>query len=141
LPAEHHIKKKHNQNKEIVMLKKLLIASLLAGSLGSVALPASSAVIIVREAPPALRAERMPPPRAGYLWVPGHWDWRNNHHIWVKGAWLRDRAGYVYHQPAWEQRDGRWHMARGAWVRGQRDRDGDGVPNRLDSRPNNPNRQ
>ena len=36
-------------------------------------------------------------------------------------------------------RDGRWNMNRGGWRRG--DRDGDGVPNRLDNAPNNPNRQ
>jgi hypothetical protein len=31
-------------------------------------------------------------------------------------------------------------MERGGWARGGRDRDGDGVPNRMDSHPNNPNR-
>jgi hypothetical protein len=123
------------------MIKKLLIAAMLTGSLGSVALPASSAVIVVREAPPPVRSERTPPPRRGYLWVPGHWDWKNHRHVWVRGAWLRDRPGYVYNRPVWEERDGRWQMVRGNWVRGQRDRDGDGVPNRFDNRPNNPNRQ
>lgn len=135
------------------MMKKLLIAALVAGSLGSAALPAYSAVIVVREAPPSARSERMPAPRRGYEWVAGHWDWRNNHHVWVRGKWLRERRGYHYNQPAWEQRDGRWVMTRGAWARGQRDRDGDGVansrdrdrdgdgvPNRHDERPNNPNR-
>lgn len=60
--------------------------------------------------------------------------------MWVKGTWMRARPGYTYHQPKWEQRDGRWYMNRGNWVRGGRDHDGDGVPNRRDSRPNNPNR-
>ncbi|MCW2665031.1 MAG: hypothetical protein JWP83_6183 [Mycobacterium sp.] len=120
------------------MMKKLLIAALVAGSLGSVALPSSAAVVVVREAPPALRAERTPEPRRGYTWVAGHWEWRNNHHVWVRGNWLRDRHGYVYHQPAWTERDGRWEMTRGNWARG--DRDGDGVPNRVDNHPNNPNR-
>lgn len=120
------------------MMKKLLIAAMLAGSLGSVTIPSSAAVVVVREAPPQPRSERTPPPRRGYLWVPGHWDWKQNHHAWVKGSWLRDRPGYVYHQPTWEERDGRWHMARGNWARG--DRDGDGVPNRVDNHPNNPNR-
>ena len=123
------------------MMKKLLIAAMIAGSLGSIAAPAISAVIIVREAPPEPRAERTPPPRRGYVWAPGHWDWRNNHHVWVRGAWIRDRKGYHYTAPAWQERDGRWEMQRGNWARGQRDNDGDGVPNRRDERPNNPNRQ
>lgn len=119
-------------------MKKLLIAALLASSLGSITIPASSAVVIVREAPPERRAERVPQARRGYVWVPGHWDWRGNRHVWVKGKYIRNRSGYVYNAPSWEERDGRWHMSRGQWAR--RDRDGDGVPNRLDSRPNNPNR-
>jgi hypothetical protein len=133
------------------MLKKLLIASLVAGSLGSITLPAAAEVIVVREAPPALRHERAPEARRGYTWVAGHWEWRRNHHSWVPGTWMKDRRGYVYNQPTWAERDGKWVMTRGNWARGDRDhdgvpnrmdrdKDGDGVPNRMDSRPNNPNR-
>jgi hypothetical protein len=118
-------------------MKKLLIAAMLAGSLGSITVPAISAVVIVREAPPPLRAERVPAPRRGYVWAPGHWEWRNHHHAWVGGTWLRARHGYAYRAPTWQERDGRWAMSRGTWVRG--DRDGDGIPNRYDNRPNNPN--
>lgn len=122
------------------MIKKLLIASLVAGSFGTFTLPASAAVIVVRQAPPPLRAERVPEPRRGQTWLAGHWEWRNKHHVWVGGTWIRDRRGYHYNAPAWAERNGRWEMTRGAWVRGQRDRDGDGVRNRDDARPNNPNR-
>ena len=122
-------------------MKHLLLAALVAGSFGSISLPASADVVVVRTAPPAPRAERVPPPRRGYVWAPGHWEWRGGHHVWVGGTWLRERRGYVYHAPAWVERDGRWVMERGTWVRGGgRDRDGDGVPNRYDARPNNPNR-
>jgi hypothetical protein len=133
------------------MMKKLLLASLIAGSLGSITLPAAADVIVVREAPPAVRAERVPAPRRGYTWINGHWEWRNNHHVWVRGTWVRNRQGYTYNQPTWVERDGRWEMQRGAWRRGDRDRDGvpnrvdrdrdgDGVPNRMDNHPNNANR-
>lgn len=119
------------------MIKKILVAAMLAASLGSIATSAS-AQIIVRVAPPQPRAEVAPQPRRGYVWVAGHWEWRNRKHHWVKGTWVRERRGYRYEQPTWVERDGGWAMQRGAWRRG--DRDGDGVPNRQDRAPSNPNR-
>lgn len=135
------------------MLKNLLLASLVAGSLGTVSLPSIAEVIVVRQAPPALRQERVPEARRNHTWVPGHWEWRRNKHTWVRGTWVRNRSGYYYNEPTWAERDGRWEMTRGTWIRGNRDKDRDGVPNRMDrdkdgdgvrnrddSRPNNPNR-
>jgi hypothetical protein len=122
------------------MMKKLLIAAALAGSLGTVTAPAVSAVIVVRQAPPAPRVETVPAARRGHVWVPGHWDWRGKRYVWVKGNYVRERRGYMYDQPAWEERDGKWHRTGGNWRRGNRDNDGDGVRNRDDNRPNNPNR-
>lgn len=134
------------------MMKKILFIAALAGGFSTASAPSAAAVdIYVQQAPPPLRAERVPPPRRGYMWTPGHWDWRGHRHVWVSGTWMRDRPGYRYNQPNWVERDGRWHMERGGWARGDRDhdgvpnrmdrdRDGDGVPNRRDSQPNNPNR-
>ena len=122
------------------MMKKLLIAAMLAGSLGTVAAPATSAVIVVRQAPPAPRVETVPEARRGHVWVPGHYDWRGKRYVWVKGTYMRERRGYMYDAPAWEEHDGRWHRTGGNWRRGNRDNDGDGVKNRDDARPNNPNR-
>jgi hypothetical protein len=132
-------------------MHKLLIASLVAGAFGSVAAPALADTVVIRTAPPAPREERVPAPRRGYVWAPGHWEWRHNHHVWVRGSWLRERHGYNYSAPNWVERDGHWVMERGGWHRGDRDhdgvpnrrdhdRDGDGVPNRMDDHPNNPNR-
>jgi hypothetical protein len=80
-------------------------------------------------APPELRYERQPRARRGYVWSPGHWQWRNNRFRWVKGSYVRVRAGYTYQQPSWVQRDGRWVMEESRWVN---DRDRDGVPDRLE---------
>ena len=122
-------------------MQKLLIAAMLVGSLGTIAAPpAISAVVVVRQAPPEPRSERVPAARRGYVWAPGHWEWKHNKHVWQKGHWVRERRGYVYREPVWEERNGRWTMQRGGWDRTRRDRDGDGVPNRVDDRPNNPNR-
>jgi len=119
------------------MVKKILAAAIVAASLGSIAIPAS-AEVIVRVAPPQPRVEVAPQPRRGYVWVAGHWEWRNRKHHWVQGTWVRERRGHRYEQPQWVERDGGWALQRGAWRRG--DRDGDGVPNNQDRAPNNPNR-
>lgn len=134
------------------MIKKLIIAAMVAGSLGSMAVSASAREVIIRVAPPELRVESVPAARHGYHWAPGYWNWSGQRHVWVRGTWMRERPGYYYRQPSWQQRDGNWHIQRGNWARGDkdhdgvpnridRDRDGDGVPNRLDNRPDNPNRK
>ena len=136
-------------------MKKLLIATLLASSLGgglAWAPAASAEVVVVRVAPPPPRDEVIPPARSGFVWTPGYWRWNGHRHVWVNGKYVRARHGYYWREPAWAQMDnGRWRMERGRWERGDRDRDGipnrydrdrdnDGVPNRVDERPNNPNR-
>ena len=105
----------------------------------------------VQVAPPPPRHERMPRPRQGYLWSPGHWEWRGQRHDWVSGAWIAERPGYVYSSANWTQRDGHWYMEPGRWQqhgdhggydgrgngRGNGDRDRDGIPNRYDRDRNN----
>ena len=44
--------------------------------------------LVVRVPPPAVRYEPVPPPRPGYVWTPGYWAWRDNHHVWVSGTWV-----------------------------------------------------
>ena len=132
-------------------IKRTLLAVMLGASLGSVAVPAAAVDIFVQIAPPAPRYEPVPPPRYGYVWVPGYWDWRSNRHVWVSGTWVIERPGYYYERSRWVERDGHWYLQRGDWRRGDRDgdgipnrydrdRDGDGVPNRYDQRPDNPRR-
>lgn len=87
---------------------------------------------------PARRVERMEP-RAGFVIVPGNWQWRNSRHHWVPGRYVAERKGYNYRGDRWVQHDNRrWMMQRGGW---SRDTDGDGTPDRSDARPNNPSRQ
>ena len=92
-------------------------------------------MVTIQVAPPPPRFERVPPPRRGFVWAPGHYEWRGGRHVWVGGYWVRARPGYAYRAPAWRQDGGRWVYSAGRW-----DRDGDGVPNRYDRRPNNPYR-
>jgi hypothetical protein len=126
------------------MLKKILLSALIGASFASVPLQSFAQrerVVVIREAPPAPRQEAAPSARRGYVWVPGHYEYRRRGYEWVSGHWLRERRGYAYNAPRWVERNGQWVMEQGRWARGgMRDRDGDGVPNRLDARPNNPNR-
>ena len=102
-------------------------------------------VIVVHKAPPAPMREAVPAARRGYEWVPGYWNWNGRRYEWERGHYGKARNGYVYSRPEWRQDRRGWYMERGGWVRqdhrmARRDRDGDGIPNRHDARPNNPNR-
>lgn len=133
-------------------LRKLILGSLVAAALGSIALPAAARTnvdLYLNFAPPPVRYEYVPAPRYGFVWVPGHWAWRGHRHVWVAGHWVRHRPGY-YHRPArWVDYGGRWQYVPAGWHPGDRDgdgvpnrydrdRDGDGVPNRFDRAPDNP---
>jgi WXXGXW repeat (2 copies) len=122
-----------------MFMKKVLVSALIAaGTIGAVAIPlpssAQSVEIYVNSPPPAPREEVVPAPRTGYVWAPGHYEYRSDNYTWVPGKWEQARPGYVYRAPAWVERDGRWLYQPPRW-----DRDGDGVSNRRDAAPDNPN--
>ena len=108
-------------------------------SFGTMTLPAAaqaqSIINVQYGPPPPARVEVVPGPRRGRIWSPGHYEWRGHRHVWVRVVWLRARPGYAYRAPEWRENNGRWEYRRGAW-----DRDGDGVPNRVDRAPNDPTR-
>jgi hypothetical protein len=132
-------------------MKTTILGTAIALLIGTAALAPAQAfardsVVVVRTAPPPPRHESVPQARRGYEWAPGYWNWTGHRHVWVRGHWERARSGYAYHRPEWQQGDDGWRLNRGGWQRGERadgrsDRDHDGVPNRYDARPNNPNRQ
>jgi hypothetical protein len=130
--------------------RKLLLGALVASAIGVIPVTASAAVgVYVDVAPPAPRYEVVPAPRAGFIWAPGYWDWSGGHYHWKRGHWMREHRGQYWHPDRWEQRDGHWVHERGSWNRerwngervAERDRDHDGVPNRLDRAPDNPYRR
>ena len=83
--------------------------------------------------PPATRREIEH--RAGYVWVPGVWQWNNGKHEWAAGHLVAERKGYRYAPDRWVRHDNdKWAFQRGGW---NRDSDGDGTPDRLDRQPNN----
>jgi WXXGXW repeat (2 copies) len=70
-------------------------------------------VVIAPREPPAVQVETPPPPpRAGALWVSGHWRWdaMAANFVWVHGHFAeppRPRAAWI---------PGRWVSAPGGWV-------------------------
>ena len=122
-----------------MMIRKIFLVTLSALSLGAITIPtiANAEVgIYLNVPPPPPRVEHVPPPRAGYVWVPGYWDVHSNHHVWRGGHWEHERHGYSYRQPQWVQHDNRWELRRGGWE--NRDDDHDGVRNGRDHAPENP---
>jgi hypothetical protein len=68
-----------------------------------------------REAPPAPQPETVNS-RPGFVFAPGHWDWREGKWVWVAGHWERERAGKEWHPGRWDQQNGRWVFIDGAWA-------------------------
>lgn len=137
----------------------LVAAALAACSWMGATVATAAPAIVITEAPPAPRVEVVPAPRANRVWVEGHYAWRGGQYAWVPGHWQGSRRGMQWEQARWEQRpDGSWVFVEGHWRRGggqqygsyrgdgqqygwgRADNDGDGVRNRDDRFPNNPNR-
>jgi hypothetical protein len=99
-------------------MKKLIVGSLVAATLGAFSIPAAARAnvdLFVNIGPPAAPYEYIPAPRAGFVWIPGYWDWRYGRHYWVGGHWARHRPGYAYQPARWVDHGGRWHYARPYW--------------------------
>lgn len=108
-------------------MKRLVWALAAVAITSSVVLPlqASAQVSVsvnIGTAPPPLRYERVPPPRNGYVWAPGYWNWNGYQHVWAQGHWVTARPGYVYHRPEWRQDHGRWYLDNERWQPSRHDR-------------------
>jgi hypothetical protein len=104
------------------MKKLTLTIALVAATLGGIAVAPAHAqvgVSISIGAPPPPRYEPVPPPRVGYIWAPGFWDWDGHRHVWHGGHWEVARAGYAYRPPVWHQGPHGWELDRGGWDHGR----------------------
>ena len=77
------------------------------------------AEVEVSEAPPAPIAESVTvSPGAGYVWIPGGWDWRGNAWVWEKGRWEVPPSPGAYWAPhRYEYRNGKHVFMRGGWTK------------------------
>ncbi|WP_050462950.1 YXWGXW repeat-containing protein [Herbaspirillum autotrophicum] len=108
-------------------LKHILAATVLTAISASAFIPAQAVAqvgvsIVIGTPPPPPRYERVPPPRNGYVWAPGYWNWDGHRHVWAGGHWEPVRRGYMYDRPQWRQGHNGWELQRGGWRRGD-DRD------------------
>ncbi len=91
----------------------------LAGLL--VALVGCSAAPRVATAPPPVPAApvevQTPQPAPNYVWVPGHWEWRESDrtYVWVPGTWAVPPAGYSWVPGHWETKAGGYSWVEGHW--------------------------
>lgn len=67
----------------------------------TVALPAPTTVVV--------------DPRAGYVWVEGHWSWNGYDWTWSDGYWARTRSGYNYVQGTWQTHGNYRRWVAGRW--------------------------
>jgi hypothetical protein len=142
------------------MKPRTLLAAAAACTLISLSAAAQPYGAVISIAPPAPMQEVIPPGRPGWLWAPGHYEWRGNSYVWESGHWMRERHGYEYREPRWVQRpNGSWFMVGGGWEhrwdqrrerehaweherreRHERDRDRDGRRHRDDDHDRAPDR-
>jgi hypothetical protein len=73
--------------------------------------------VITDSAPPALRAEREPAHRDGYVWAPGHWEWSGRAYAWTSGTWILERRGAHWVADQWESTGTQWRYIPGHWQR------------------------
>lgn len=107
------------------MRSKFILGAAMAASLlglGTAAQAQYTAIVSV--APPAARYEVVPAARSGYVWAPGHYEYRGNQYVWTQGHWLAERSGYDYREPRWVQRgNGEWMLVGGNWEQRQMERE------------------
>jgi hypothetical protein len=95
--------------------KRTLTLALL-GPLAAVSL-AQAAVVDIEVAPPEPRVVVAPPPRPGFIWAPGFWEWRGHQHVWVDGHWEHERPGYHWEAARWVPHEGHYRFEAGHWAR------------------------
>jgi WXXGXW repeat (2 copies) len=92
----------------------LLVTLSLASALLLPGMALGGSDIFTDVAPPPPRAERVPP-RDGYVWAPGYWEWTGRFYRWVSGSYVYERRRAHWVPDHWDQVGNRWHYVRGHW--------------------------
>jgi WXXGXW repeat (2 copies) len=98
-------------------MRAKLTRAMLAAALLALPIAATAQVAVgITVAPPAVLYEPVPPPRAGWIWEPGHWVWINGQYVWRRGHWIAARPGYRWMVGAWVPRGPNWVWVPGHWA-------------------------
>ncbi|MGH7264560.1 MAG: YXWGXW repeat-containing protein [Candidatus Rokuibacteriota bacterium] len=104
------------------MFHRLIRASIV-GSLTLVLAGCATGPVFTTSTPPPMPqapSEVMTPqPGPGYVWVPGHYTWRNQDrtYVWVPGHWTIPPGGHVWVPGHWETRPSGTVWVEGHWRR------------------------
>src|ERR1700736_3541864 len=109
-----------SRQSKIRALRYALLLTLGLTAVGGVAIPQSASAeseIVTDAPPPPDRIEHPPPPRDGYIWGAGHWEWNGRSYVWVSGSWIAERRAAHWVVGQWEQVGAKWHYIAGHWER------------------------
>ena len=95
--------------------KTSLVTLIVVGALLSPRFASAAVDIVSNMPPPAPRVEHEPPPRDGYAWAPGYWEWNGRFFHWMSGTWIPERRGKHWVADHWDQIGNQWHYVRGHW--------------------------
>jgi WXXGXW repeat (2 copies) len=95
----------------------LLLAIALAGAAATDSAAFAASEIVTDIPPPADRIEHAPPPRDGYVWGAGHWEWNGRAYAWISGSWIVERRAAHWVVSRWEPVGAQWHYVAGHWER------------------------
>ncbi len=55
------------------------------------------------------------PPRVGFVWDAGHWNWEGPY-VWVPGHWVEARPGARWMVSVWQPYRGQYRYGPGHWI-------------------------
>jgi hypothetical protein len=98
------------------LLGGLIATSVVFGAIVTSGAASAGANIVSDLAPPPVRVEHVPP-RDGYIWAPGHWEWNGHFWAWTSGSYIFDRRPAQWIPDRWEQTETQWRYLPGHWDR------------------------
>jgi hypothetical protein len=79
--------------------------------------PAGQTIIVQHPSePPPVEVETQPPaPDTADVWIPGAWEWHENHWVWEPGRWVSANPGHEWVPGHWERMDQGYTWIDGHW--------------------------
>jgi hypothetical protein len=101
--------------KQIIMMRKFLIAAALFFAVGSATEIQAQFVVKIR--PTFVVRSRPMAPSAAHIWIEPEWVWRNGNYVMIDGYWATSRPGFMYYPGRWRRHRGGFIWVAGGWRR------------------------